>query len=111
MNIYDTVNKLAYELKNSEEYKNYKKMREVVNEDTELKEKLNQFEKAQYEIQIQAIQQGKRDTDKEANVQNIYVELIQNEVMKKYFDAELKFNVILADINKIIGEAVSDVIK
>ena len=49
--------------------------------------------------------------EKAVEMQNLYVELIQNETMKKYFDAEFKFNVILTDINKIIGDAVQDVIK
>lgn len=111
MNIYDTANRLASEIKTSEEYKTYKKIREEVNQNPELKEKVEQFEKAQYEVQIAAIQQGKRDADKEANMQSLYAELIQNDRMKQYFDAELKFNVILADINKIISEAVVDVMK
>lgn len=111
MNIYDTANKLAYELKNSEEYKEYKKLKEEVNNNIELKEKLGNFEKARYEIQVAAIQGIEQDKEKAADMQKLYIELIQNETMKKYFDAELKFNVILADVNKIIGEAVQDLIK
>lgn len=111
MNIYDTANKLAYEIKNSEEYKEYKKLKEEVNKNIELKEKLDNFEKARYDIQIATIQGTEQDKEKAVSMQNLYIELIQNETMKKYFDAELKFNVILADINKIIGEAVQDLIK
>lgn len=111
MNIYDTANKLAYEIKNSEEYKEYKKLKEEVNKNIELKEKLDNFEKARYDIQVATIQGTEQDKEKAVNIQNLYIELIQNETMKKYFDSELKFNVILADINKIIGEAVQDLIK
>lgn len=111
MNIYDTANKLAYELKNSEEYKEYKKVKEEVNSNTDLKEKLENFEKARYEIQVAAIQGIEQDKEKATDMQKLYIELIRNETMKKYFDAELKFNVILADVNKIIGEAVQDLIK
>ena len=32
------------------------------------------------------------------------------EEIKKYFDAEMQFNVMIADINKIIAEAVKDVL-
>ena len=111
MNVYDTANKLAYEIKQSEEYKNYKELKKKVNEDANLKEKLDNFEKLRYEIQIASIQGIEPDKEKASNMQNAYVELIQNETMKKYFDAELKFNIILTDINKIIGEAVQDLIK
>ena len=111
MNIYDTANRLAYEIKNSEEYINYKKMKEEIKNKPELKEKLDKFEKARYEVQIEAISKGKQDIEKATDMQKLYVELISNDIIKQYFDAELKFNVMLADVNKIIGESVEDLIK
>lgn len=111
MNVYDTANKLAYEIKNSEEYKNYKKAKEEINAHLELKEKLDAFEKQRYEVQIEAISEGKKDVEKATNMQKLYAELITNDTMKQYFDAELKFNVMLADVNKIVAEAVEDVIR
>ena len=111
MNVYDTANRLAYEIKNSEEYINYKKVKEEIKGNVELKEKLEKFEKERYEVQIEAISKGSQDTEKAADMQKLYAELISNDMMKKYFDAELKFNVMLADVNKIIGEAVQDVLK
>ena len=94
MNIYDTANRLAYEIKNSEEYINYKKMKEEVKNNPELKEKLEKFEKERYEVQIEAMSSGKQDSEKVVDMQKIYAELISNDIMKKYFDAELKFNVM-----------------
>lgn len=111
MNIYDTANKLAQELKNSPEYLTYKKAKEEVNYTIELKEKLEQFEKSRYEIQLASIQGNEQGKEKTIEMQQLYLDLIQNESMKQYFDAELKFNIILADVNKIIGEAVQDVLK
>lgn len=111
MNIYDTANKLAYEIKQSEEYTNYKKIKEEVQNNPELKAKLEEFEKSRYEIQLATIQGIEKDNKKALDMQNLYIELIKNETMKKYFDAELKFNVLLTDVNKIIGDAVSDLIK
>lgn len=111
MNVYDTANKLAYEIKQSDEYNNYKKLKKEVQENIELKEKLDNFEKLRYEIQLASIQGLEQDSKKATDMQNVYVELIQNDIMKKYFDAELKFNVLLTDINKIIGDAVQDLIK
>ena len=43
-------------------------------------------------------------------VQEIYTELIEQEEAKKYFDAELKFNILIGDVNRIIAEAVKDLI-
>lgn len=111
MNIYDTANRLAYEIKQSDEFNNYKKLKEEVQNNLTLKDKLNNFEKARYEIQLASIQGMEQDKEKAIDMQNLYLELIQNETMKKYFDAELKFNVLLTDINKIIADAVQDLIK
>lgn len=108
MNIYDTANRLASEIKQSEEYTNYKMAKELINLKPELKQKIDEFEKARYEAQISSMQTGKQDDEKVKKMQKLYVELIQIEEVKKYFDAELKFNVILADVNKIIGETVKD---
>jgi len=44
-----------------------------------------------------------------AKIQNLYAELIEIPEIKKYFDAEFKFNILLGDINKTISEAVKDV--
>ena len=55
------------------------------------------------------MQTGKEDQDKTNKMKELYAELIQIEDAKKYFDAEMKFNILLTDVNKIIGEAVRDV--
>lgn len=111
MNIYDTANKLAHELKTSSEYIEYKKAREELNENIELKAKVEEFEKARYDIQLASMTGGEQDKQKAEEFQKLYVELIQNPITKKYFDLELKFNIVLADVNKIIGDAVKDVLK
>ena len=40
----------------------------------------------------------------------MYTILIQNKEIKEYFDLEVKFNIIIADVNKIIAESVKDVL-
>jgi len=110
VNIYDTANRLAQEIKTSEEYTNYRMAREVISLKPELQDKIKEFEKKRYEVQIEALQQGKENPEKMQKMQELYAELIEIEDVRKYFDAELKFNIILADVNKIIGEAVKDII-
>lgn len=111
MNIYDTANRLAEEIKQSEEYVTYKIAKEAISLNYELKNKIDKFEKARYDAQIVAIQTGKDDEEKARYAQELYGELIQNQEASKYFDAELKFNILIADINKIIGEAIQSLIK
>ena len=82
-----------------------------INLNFELKSKIEEFEKARYEAQIIAIQTGKDDENKMRHVQELYGELIQNQEASKYFDAEMKFNIMIADVNKIIGNAIQSLIK
>ena len=111
MNVYDTANQLAQEIQQSEEYVTYKMAKEAINLNYELKNKIDEFEKARYETQIVAIQTGKDDENKMKYVQELYGELIQNQEASKYFDAEMKFNILITDINKIIGNAIQSLIK
>lgn len=111
MNVYDTANRLAQEIKQSEEYATYKMAKEAINLNVELKNKIDEFEKARYEAQIVALQTGKDDEAKMRHVQELYGELIQNQEASKYFDAEMKFNILVADVNKIIGQVVQELMK
>jgi cell fate (sporulation/competence/biofilm development) regulator YlbF (YheA/YmcA/DUF963 family) len=110
MNVYDTANKLAKEIKNSTEYIEYKNIKNEIAKNPELKAKVDEFEKTRYELQVFTLNGAEQDNDKVQAMQKEYLELIKIDEVKKYFDLELKFNVLLADINKIIGEAVQDVI-
>lgn len=111
MNVYDTANKLAQELKQSEEYVNFKIAKETLNLNLDLKKKVEEFEVARYEAQITAMQTGKNDEEKTQKMQQLYIDLAENEDAKRYFDAEMKFNILFSDVNKIIGDAIMDVLK
>lgn len=111
MQVYDTANRLAQELKESEEYVNYKMAKQVINLNIDLKKQIDEFEKLRYEEQMNFMQTGKQDEERLKKVQEIYAKIIEKEEAKKYFDAELQFNIMLGDVNKIISEAVRDVVE
>ena len=111
MNVYDTANILAREIKQSEEYINYKMAKQALSLNSDLKKKIEEFEKQRYEIQLIVMQTGKQDEEKYKKMQELYMELIELDDAKKYFEAETKFNIVVADINKIIGEAIRDVMQ
>ncbi len=110
MNVYDTANRLAGEIKSSEEYLNFKKAKEEIMKNNEYKNKISEFEKLRYEEQINAIQSGKTNEEQMAKIQKLYGELLEIPEIKKYFDTEFKFNILIGDVNKIISESVKDVI-
>lgn len=111
MNVYDTANRLAKEIKTSEEYNNFKMAKQAINLNSDLKAQIEEFEKARYEVQIAAMQTGKNDEDSFKKVQDMYAKLMENADAKKFFEAETKFNILFADVNKIIGESVRDLMQ
>lgn len=110
MNVYDTANKLAQEIKDSQEYSEYKKIRETMNSNPELKSKIDDFEKLRYDIQLLAMKGEEVTEEKNKKLQEMYTILIQNKEIKEYFDLEIKFNIMIADVNKIIAESVKELL-
>ena len=110
MNVYDTANRLAQEIRTSNEYVEYKKAKQAIESNTDLKQKIDEFEKLRYDVQVLSMQGKQVDEEKNRKLQEMYTILIQNKDIKEYFDLEVKFNVMLADINKIIAESVKDVL-
>ena len=111
MNVYDDVNNLAKSIKESKEYKEYKAIKEELFVDPKLKEQVEEFEKIRYEEQLLAMQGEKQSDEKMAKLQELYQILVQNPRVKDYFDKEVRFNVMIADVNKIIGESIKDVLE
>lgn len=110
MNVYDKTHELAKELKECPEYTQYKVIKEKIYADQDLKEKVKKFDQLRYEMQLLTIQGEKQNETKMQELQKMYEELMQNNDVKEYFDKEIRFNVMLADVNKIIGDAVKDVL-
>ena len=110
MNVYDTVNKLAQELKKSEEYINYKLAKQKIELDPDLNIKIKEFEKARYNSQVKMVQTGESDQKELEHIQKMYTKLVENPDAKNYLEAEAKFNLLIADVNKIIGDSIKDVI-
>ena len=110
MNVYDTANRLAYEIQESEEYKQYKKIKTDIMSNAESKKKVEDFEKLRYEVQLAQYTGEGKDEEKAKKLEEMYGMLVQDKQIKDYFDLEVKFNVMIADVNKIIAEAIRDVL-
>ena len=110
MEVYDQVNNLARAIKDSKEYKEYKEVKALLMAEPELKSKVDEFEKIRYEEQLLALQGETQSEEKMIKLQELYQILVQNPNVKDYFDKEVRFNVLIADVNKIIGEAIKDVL-
>ena len=110
MKVYDKANELAQDLKECQEYLEYKRIKQDVYSKPELVEKIKEFDKIKYDAQVLTLHGEKQDEEKIKKLQELYEILLKEPQIKEYFDAEMRFNVLLADVNKIIGESVKDVL-
>ena len=111
MKVYDEVNNLAKAIKESQEYLDYKAVRNELFTDPDMKAKVEEFEKIRYEEQLLAMQGEAQSEEKMEKLKELYQILVQNEKVKDFFDKEVRFNVMMADVNKTIGEAIKDVLE
>lgn len=110
MLVYDKAHELSKAIKESKEYLEYKEVKEKIFLNKDLKAKIEEFEKIRYEVQVLTVKGNEQDAEKMQKLQELYKILIDNKEVKEFFDKEVIFNVMLADVNKIIAEAVKDVL-
>lgn len=104
MKIYDEANNLAKAIKESEEYKAYKSLHDEINSIDSVKLELQEFQKQQIVLQKRQLA-GEMLTEEDLiEAQKIYDELIKNDIVANFFDAERKLNLVMADVSKILGE-------
>lgn len=114
MNVYDTANNLAEEIRKSEIYNQLKASKEKLFADPKKKELIEEFENLKKEVQIMEIKRQNNqeidEEDKKQKLAKLYNVLIENKDIKEYFDYEISFNKMIYDINKIIGDTIKEVI-
>ena len=110
MYVYDEANNLAKAIQESKEYKEYKRVKEQLQNIPEMKTKIDDFEKIRYDVQVMSFQGEKQDEEKMKKLQEMYDILMKEPKIKEYFDIEVRFNIMLADVNKIISESVKDLL-
>ena len=96
MNVYDKAHELARELKNSPEYQEYQRCKEVAME--------NETQKALSQVSVAG--GGKHDPEEMERLQKIMAVLQLSQDATRYLMAEFQLQKMLADIYKILGEAV-----
>ena len=110
MYVYDQANILAKAIRESKEYSDYKKAKTDLDSNPEMKKKIEEFEKIRYDVQVMAFQGEKQDEEKQKKLQEMYQILMEDQKIKEFFDIEVRFNIMLADVNRIISESVKDVL-
>lgn len=105
MNVYDIAHDLARALKQTSEYKEYKKALDSLNEDPQAKKMLTDFRTKQIEVETLKISK-KPFEEEEKKLQNLYSIISHNPLLQKYMAAEHQLAIMMTDIHEILAKAI-----
>ena len=104
MNVYDQAHALARSLKETDEYKEFIRLKQLAYEDATNKALLDEYKRMQFKMQARAASGESMDTEDMQKLQRIASLLQLNEDARDYMLAEFRFQKMLADIYKILGD-------
>ena len=105
VNIYDSANALARDIKNTDEYIQYKRLRDEVMSNETNKALINKYKKLQFQLQVAMSGGGQPNPEEMEQLQKIAQVLQLSQDTAGYLLAEMRLQKMLADIYKVIGEA------
>ena len=111
MNFYDKIHELARALKETEEYKEYIKLKNELKSDEKKYNMVKDFKEKQRGHQVKYLSGQDVSKEEQENMQNLYSILIQDEKVRKLLESEMKIDVFLADMQKIMGEAIKEIVE
>ena len=110
MNFYDKVHEMVRAFKDTPEFREYVELKNKLKEEKDAYDRLKDFKERQKNSQMEYIDGKEQSKEKLEEMQNLYSIVIQNETSRKLLENEMKINVMLADMQKIIGDALKDII-
>lgn len=109
MDPYEKANELVQAIKASDQVKEYIKIKEELYKEDDCKNLIKEFRDKQVEVQSLLMQGQEADNEKMEKLQSLHQILVSNPRVKDFFDKEIQFDELLADLYKIIGEGVKDI--
>ncbi|CUH96886.1 hypothetical protein P22_2998 [Propionispora sp. 2/2-37] len=108
MSTYDAAHTLANVLKNSIEYQELLKAQKTIENDEQAKKMVKEFIAKQMEIEFQMMSGKPEDKEQTTRLQKMYELLALNTKSRDFLQAYMRFQRMMADVYKIIGEATAE---
>ena len=106
MNVYDEAHSLAKAIKESNEFKEFDRMRKAVDADRECSEMLKELQELQMQLQAAQLSGQQPDKDLFARFQSLSTMVATKPLAAQYLQAQGTFMVMINDVFGIIGEAI-----
>ena len=104
MNPYDQAHALARAIKDSEEYREYARLKEIAYDDSTNKALLDEYKRLQFRMQAKLATGENMPEEDLQRLQQIGALLQFNPDVSAFLLAEFRFQRMLSDIFKILGE-------
>ena len=106
MNVYDEAHGLARALKESNEFKEFDRMRKELEQDKDASEMIGELQ--QLQVQLQTAQMTGQDPDPDVmnRLQSLSTMVATKPVAARFIQAQGAFTIMMNDVFGIIGEAV-----
>lgn len=106
MNVYEEAHSLERAIKESEEYKEFKRLKKKIDAEESLKKMMEDFHSKQLELQTKQMMGQEVTSEMMQSVQDLYQIIAKDPVAAEYLQAEMRFSVMMQDVYKILGEVV-----
>ncbi|MEG0073049.1 MAG: YlbF family regulator [Clostridia bacterium] len=110
MNFYDKIHEMIFAFHQTTEYKKYISLKLKIKEDKLKSKILEDFKNKQKTIQMEYIKNnGVLEDSKKKEMEKLFNIIIKDEEIKEFLDTEIKIDIMLADMQKILAEGVREI--
>ena len=110
-NIYDSANELSRGLRELPEYKAVKEARDAIQADEEASKIFADYIAFQHEIQFMAQTGQIPDTSFQEKMEDFGKQIQGNSLLSEFFAKQQQLSIYLSDIEKIVFEPISELLK
>jgi cell fate (sporulation/competence/biofilm development) regulator YlbF (YheA/YmcA/DUF963 family) len=106
MNVYDEAHSLANAIKESNEFKEFDRIRKEVDKDKECSDMLKELTELQVQLQTAQLTGQQPDKDVFARFQSLSTMVMTKPLAAQYMQAQMAIATMMNDVFGIVGEAI-----
>ncbi|MBE6042583.1 MAG: YlbF family regulator [Clostridiales bacterium] len=106
MNVYDEAHSLAKAIKESNEFKEFDRMRHEIEKDADANAMIGELQKLQLELQTAQMTGSQPDESVMSRIQSLSAMIGTKPVAAQFMQAQAAFTIMMNDVFGIIGDAV-----
>lgn len=108
MNVYDEAHSLARAIRESNEFREFDRMRKEVDKDKECSDMLKELTELQMQLQTAQLSGQQPDKDVFARFQSLSTMVMTKPLAAQYMQAQMAIATMMNDVFGIVGEAIAD---